>query len=88
MKLLKQLEYSFERTIVWNRYLAKTANQAKNIYLDYLIDRGFQRVNRLFLLSLKNADGRESHKQNYLPTVVRKDCNVMIDVINIFVQLI
>ena len=30
-------------------------------------------------MTFKHADGRESHKQNYLPTVEIKDCNVMID---------
>ena len=67
IKLLKQLESGFKRTIYWNTYLAKTTNQAQNRYLDYLIDPIFQGVNRLFL-SFKDADGRESHKQYYLLT--------------------
>ena len=37
--------------------------------LDYPIDPSFQGVNRLFVLSFKNADGWESHKQYYLPTM-------------------
>ena len=78
MKLLKQLESCFEKTINWNKYLAKTTNQARNIYLDYLIGPSFQGVNRLFALSGKYDDGRESHRQNYLPTVEIKDY-VMID---------
>ena len=67
IKLLKQLESGFKRTIYWNTYLAKTTNQAQNRYLDYLTDPIFQGVNRLFL-SFKDADGRESHKQYYLLT--------------------
>ena len=49
--------------------IAKTSNQARNRYLDYLIDSGFQGVNRLFVLSFKDADVPENHKQDYLPNV-------------------
>ena len=38
IKFLKQLEFGFKRTINWNKSIAKTANQAQNRYLDYLID--------------------------------------------------
>ena len=62
IKLLKQLGSCFKRTITWNKYLAKTKNQARNRYLDYLIDSSFQGVNRLFVLSFKDDDGRESLK--------------------------
>ena len=79
IKLLKQLESGFKRTINWNKYLAKTTNQVQNRYLDFLIDPSFQGVNRLFVLSFKDDDGRQSHKQYYLPTVEIKDYNVMID---------
>ena len=41
IKLLKQLESGFKRTINWNKYLAKATNQARNRYLDYLIDPSF-----------------------------------------------
>ena len=79
IKLLKQLEPGFKRTINWNKYQAKTTNQARNRYLDYLIDPRFQRVNRLFVLSFKDDDGWESYRQYYVPTVEIKDYNVMID---------
>ena len=79
IKLFKQLESGFKRTINWNKYLAKTTNQAQNRYLDFLIDPSFQGVNRLFVLSFKDDDGRESHKQYYLPSVEIKYCNVLID---------
>ena len=46
IKLLKQLKSGFKRTINWNKYLAKTTNQAQNRYLDYLMDPSFQRVNK------------------------------------------
>ena len=53
-------------------------------YLDFLIDPNFQGVNRLFVLSFKDDDGRESHKQYYLPTIEIEDYNVMIDGRNFF----
>ena len=79
IKLLKQLEPGFKRTINWNKYLATTTNQAQSRYLDYLIDPSFQEVSRIFILSFKDGDGQESHKQYYLPTVEIKDYNVMIN---------
>ena len=79
IKLLKQLESDFKRTINWNKYLPKTVNQAQNRYFDFLIDPSSQGVNRLFVLSFKDNDGWESHKQYYLPTVEIKDYNIMID---------
>ena len=86
IKLLTQLESGFKRTLNWNEYLVKTTNQARNRYLDYLIGPSFQGVNRLFVFSFKDDDGRESHKQYYLPTVEIKDCNVMEDKRDFFDQ--
>ena len=79
IKLVKQLESGFKRTINWNKYLSKTTNQVKNRYLDFLIDSSFQGVNRLFVLLSKAENVRESYKQYYLPTVEIKGCNVIID---------
>ena len=53
MKILKQLESSFKRTINLNKYLAKATNQAQNRYLDYLIDPTFQGLNRLLFCHLR-----------------------------------
>ena len=86
IKLLKQLESGFKRIINWNKYLHKTTNQARNRYLDFLIDPSFQGVNRLFVLSFKDDDGRNSHEQYYLPTVEIKDYNVMMDGRKFFYQ--
>ena len=63
IKALKKLESDFKRTINWNKYLAKTANQAQGRYSDFLIYPSFQGVNRLFVLSSKEVNGRESQKQ-------------------------
>ena len=79
IKLLKQLESGFKTTITWNKYLVKTTNQARNRYVDYLSNALFQGVNRLFVLSTEDDDGRDSHKQYFLPTVEIKDYNVMTD---------
>ena len=79
IKLLKQLESGFKRTINWNKYLSKTKNQARNRYLGFLIDSSFQGVNVFFVLSFKDNDGRESHRQYYLPTAEMKSYNIMID---------
>ena len=85
-KLIKQLEPGFKRKINWNKYLAKTTNQAWNRYLDYLIDPSFHGVKRPFVLSFKDDDGRESDKQYYLPAVEIKYYNVMIEGRNFFDQ--
>ena len=53
IKLLKQLECSFKKAIYWNKHHSKKTNEAKNRYLDFLIDPSFQRVNRLFVLSFE-----------------------------------
>ena len=41
IKLLKQLESGFKRTINWNKYLPNTTNQARNRYLHFLIHPSF-----------------------------------------------
>ena len=56
IKLLKQLEPGFKRTINLHKYLGETTNQAQNRYSDYLIDPSFQGVNRLFVLSFENEN--------------------------------
>ena len=61
--LLNQLESGFKVTINWNKYLFKPTSQARNRYLDDLIDASVQGVNRLFDLLFKDADGWESDKQ-------------------------
>ena len=67
IKLLKQLEPGFKRTNYWNKYLAKTTNQAWGRYLDYLIDPSFQ---GLFVLSFED---------DYLTMVVVKGYSVVVD---------
>ena len=47
IKLIKQSESGFERTINWNKYLSRITNQPRNRYLGFLIDTSWK--NRLFL---------------------------------------
>ena len=42
VKLLKQLEFGFKRTINWNKYHSKLKTFLQNRYLNYLIDPSFQ----------------------------------------------
>ena len=68
VKLLKQLESCFKRTINWNKYQSKIKNQARSRYLDFLIDQSFQGANRLFVLSFENENDWESYNRYCLPT--------------------
>ena len=62
VKLLKQLESGFKRTVNWSKYQTKK-NQVQSRYLDFLIDPSFQGVDRLFVLSFENEKDRRSYKK-------------------------
>ena len=51
-----------------------------------MINPSFQGVNRLFVFSFENENGRSSHSAYYLPKVGIKDYSVMIDGRNFFDQ--
>ena len=53
--------------------------EAINNNLNILIDLTFTNVNRLFVLAYQNDDDRQSFSQFYLPKVMVKDYNVIID---------
>ena len=78
-KLLEQLKSGFRITIKWNKCMSQMSNQNKNNNLNYLIDPAFSNVNRLFVLSFENEDGRTPYYKYYLPSVEIKDYNVLID---------
>ena len=78
-KLLQQLKSGFKKTISWNKYESSIKTFAQNRYLNYLINPCFQGVNRLSVLAFENENDRTSHSTYYLPKVVLKDHNVMID---------
>ena len=77
VKLLQQLKSGFKRTTNWNKYESSIKTFAKNRYLNYLINPGFQGVNRLFVLSFEDEDARTSHSTHYLPKVEIKDYNII-----------
>ena len=87
-KLLQQLKSGFKRTINWNKYQSDPKTYAQNKYLNHLVNQSFQGVNRIFVLSFKNEDGRRSYSYCYLPKVEIKGYNAMIDCKNLFDQLI
>ena len=87
-KLLQQLKSGFKRTINWNKYQSDPKTYAQNKYLNHLVDQSFQGVNRIFVLSFKNEDGRRSYSYCYLPKVEIKGHNAMIEGKNLFDQLI
>ena len=58
--------------------------EAINNNLNILIDPTFTNVNRLFVLVYQTADDRQSFSQFYLPKVMVKDFNVIIDKLAFF----
>ena len=85
-KLLEQLKSGFKRTINWNKYEPKVTVEKQNQYLDLLINPSFRGVNRLFVLSIENNDGRTSYTKYYLRLVEINNYNVVIDRRNFFDQ--
>ena len=57
-KLLQQLKAGFKITIIWNKYQSDSKTYAQNQYLNNLVDPSFQGVNKLFVLSFENENGR------------------------------
>ena len=84
IKLLTDLKSGFTREIIWNKYRSQMTTEAINNNLNILIDPTFTNVNRLFVLAYQNADDRESFSQFYLPRVMIKDYNVIIDKLAFF----
>ena len=58
--------------------------EAINNNLNILIDATFTNVIRLFVLAYQTANDRQSFSQFYLPKVMAKDFNVIIDKIEFF----
>ena len=85
---LEKLKSGFKRTIKWNKYRSKMANQAETNNLNYLIDPTFNKVNRLFVLSFKNEENRTSFSKHYTPKVEIKEFSVLIDGKSFFDMLV
>ena len=58
--------------------------EAVNNNLNILIDPTFTNVNRLFVLAYQSANDRQSYSQFYLPRVMVKDFNFIIDKLAFF----
>ena len=84
IKLLTNLKSGFNREIIWNKYRSQMTTEAINNNLNILIDPTFTNVNRLFVLAYRTADDRQSFSQFYLPKVMVKDRNVIIDKLSFF----
>ena len=84
IKLLTNLKYGFTREIEWNKNRSQISTEAANNNLNILIDPTFTNVNRLFLLAYQAAANRQSFSQFYLPRVIIKDFNVIIDKLAFF----
>ena len=84
IKLLTNLKSGFKREIIWNKYRSQMTTEVVNNNLNILIDPTFTNVNRLFVLTYQNADDRKSFSQFYLPNVMVKDFNVIIDKLAFF----
>ena len=84
IKLLTNLKSGFKREIILNKYRSKMTTEAINNNLNILIGPTFTNVNRLFVLAYQTADNRQSYSQFYLPNVMVKDYNVIIDKLAFF----
>ena len=83
IKLLTNLKSGFKREIIWNKYRSQMTTEAINNNLNILIDPTFTNVNRLFVLAYQNVDDRQSYDEFYLPKVMIKGYNVIIDIFDL-----
>ena len=85
IKLLTNLKSGFKREIIWNKYRSQMTSEAVNNNLNILVDPTFTNVNRLFLVAYgQNNNDRQSFSRFYLPNVMVKDYNVIIDKLAFF----
>ena len=84
IKLLTNLKSGSAREIIWNKFRSQMTTEAANNNLNILIDPTFTNVNRLFVLAYQNANDRQSFSTFYLPRVMVKDFNVIIDKLAFF----
>ena len=84
IKLSTNLKSGFRREIKWNNYRSKMSTEAANNNLNILIDPAFTNANRLFVLAYQNDADRQSFHQFYLPRVMVREFNVIIDKLAFF----
>ena len=92
IKLLANLKSGFKREIIWNKYRSQMTMEEVNNSLNILVDPTFTNVNRLFVLAYEVEvddrnnviDNRQSFSKFYLPNIMVKDYNVIIDKLAFF----
>ena len=84
IELLTNLKSGFKREIIWNKYRSQMSTGTANDNLNILIDPTFTNVNRLFFLAYEVDANRQSFSEFYLPRVMVKDFNVIIDKLSFF----
>ena len=84
IKLLTNLKSGFTREIEWSKYRSQMSTEAINSNLNILIDPTFTNVNKLFVLAYQAAANRQSFSTFYMPRVMVKDFNVIIDKLAFF----
>ena len=85
IKLLTNLKSGFKRETIWNKYRSEMTTEAINNNLNILIDPTFTNVNGLFVLAYGQInDDRQSFSNFYLPNIMVKDYNVIIDKLAFF----
>ena len=84
IKLLTNLKSGFKREIIWNKYRSQMTTEVINNNLNILVDPTFTNVNRLFVLAYQTTVNRQSYYEFYLPNVMVKDYNAIIDKLAFF----
>ena len=69
IKFLENIKQGFQTTVSWNKYRSEITTRPKSHNLDYLIDPAFRNINRMFVLSFKNVNMRDSFHKYYMPLV-------------------
>ena len=78
-KLLQQLKSGFKRRVNRDKYQSKPELLVQNANFNYLVESGFQGVNRLFVLAFEDDTQRPSNKRYYHSNGEINDYNVMTD---------
>ena len=94
VRLTKQLNEGFKRSVYWNEYKLKIEIKRANdqILTRFPLDASFQGVNRLFVLAFDNTNNgpnkveRNNHKKYFLPRVDITNYNILIDGRNFYDQ--
>ena len=84
IKLLTNLKSGFKRDTIWSKYRSQMTTEAVNNNLNILIDPTFTNVNKLFVLAYQTADDKQSFSQFYLPNVMVKGYNIIINKLAFF----